>query len=106
MVEIKCPHCDEGIELDDDDFGFFECPFCEEEFEWNPESTNDDEELFVQGEFWFGSLVPFLTALLGIFFSYIVVGDQGWDLHFMVVHLYFHGLKSLDRLPDLLVLNL
>ena len=79
MVGIKCPHCDEGIELDDDDFGFFECPFCEEEFEWNPESTNDDEELFVQGEFWFGSLVPFLTALLGIFFSYIVVGDT-WDL--------------------------
>mgnify|MGYP001198007296 FL=1 len=34
MVEIECPHCDEIVELDDDDFGQYECPHCEEEFEW------------------------------------------------------------------------
>ena len=79
MVEIECPHCDEDIELDDDEFGLFECPNCEEEFEWYPESTNQDEDLFWQGDFWIGTLVPFLTALLGIFFSYILVGDT-WDL--------------------------
>ena len=78
LVEIECPHCEEDIELDDDEFGLFECPYCEDEFEWNPESTNEHEGLFWQGEFWIGTLVPFLTALLGIFFSYIVVGDT-WD---------------------------
>jgi len=79
MVEIECPHCDEDIELGDDEFGLFECPYCEEEFEWYPESTNQDEGLLWQGDFWIGALVPFLTALLGIFFSYILVGDT-WDL--------------------------
>ena len=78
MVEIECPHCDEGIELDDDDFGLFECPFCEEEFEWNRESTHAYEELFRQQEFWIGSLVPFLTTCLGLFVSLIAVGGS-WD---------------------------
>jgi|TARA_B110000196_G_scaffold207452_1_gene177773 hypothetical protein len=32
MVEIPCPHCDEGIELEDDAFGLFDCPHCDEEF--------------------------------------------------------------------------
>ena len=54
MVEIECPHCDEGIELEDDVFGLFDCPFCEEEFEWNRESTHAYEELFRQPEFWIG----------------------------------------------------
>ena len=79
MVMIQCPHCDEDIELDDDDFGLFECPYCEDEFEWNPESTNEHEGLFWQGEFWIGTLVPFLTALLGIFVTYLV-GPGGWDV--------------------------
>jgi hypothetical protein len=78
MVEIECPHCDEGIELGDDDFGLFECPFCEEEFEWNRESTHAYEELFRQQEFWIGSLVPFLTTCLGLFVSLIAVGGS-WD---------------------------
>ena len=39
MVEIECPHCDEDIELDDDEFGLFECPYCEEEFEWGGERS-------------------------------------------------------------------
>ncbi len=78
MVEIECPHCDEGIELDDDDFGLFECPFCEEEFEWNRESTHAHEELFRQWDFWIGSLVPFLTTCLGLFVSFVAVGDA-WD---------------------------
>ena len=40
MVEIECPHCDEDIELDDDEFGLFECPYCEEEFLWEQESKS------------------------------------------------------------------
>ena len=40
MVEIECPHCDEGIELEDDDFGLFDCPHCDEEFSWE-----DDEDV-------------------------------------------------------------
>jgi hypothetical protein len=84
MVEIECPHCDEGIELDDDDFGLFECPFCEEEFEWNPESTHAYEDLFMQREFWIGSLVPFLTTCLGLFVSFIAVDGEyeiiGWGI--------------------------
>ena len=75
MVEIQCPHCDEGIELEDDVFGLFDCPFCEEEFEWNRESTHAYEELFRQQEFWIGSLVPFLTTCLGLFVSIITVDD-------------------------------
>ena len=75
MVEIQCPHCDEGIELEDDVFGLFDCPFCEEEFEWNRESTHAYEELFRQPEFWIGSLVPFLTTCLGLFVSIITVDD-------------------------------
>ena len=78
MVEIECPHCGEGIKLDDDDFGLFECPFCEEEFEWNRESTHDHEELFRPREFWIGPLVPFLTTCLGLFVSFVAVGDS-WD---------------------------
>ena len=79
MVEIECPHCDEGIELDDDDFGLFECPHCDEEFEWNRESTHAYEELFRQQEFWIGSLVPFLTTCLGLFVS-LIAGPVGLEI--------------------------
>lgn len=34
MIEIKCPHCNEDIELDDGESGLFECPYCDEEFNW------------------------------------------------------------------------
>ena len=40
MVEIECPHCDEGIELEGDVFGLFDCPHCDEEFSWE-----DDEDV-------------------------------------------------------------
>jgi hypothetical protein len=38
MVEIQCPHCDDGIELDDGVYGSFDCPLCEEEFSWESPS--------------------------------------------------------------------
>ena len=78
MVEIECPHCDEGIELDDDASGEFACPLCDGEFEWNSENPSTHEDLFMQREFWIGSLVPFLTTCLGLFVSFIAVGDS-WD---------------------------
>ena len=76
MVEIECPHCDEGIELDDDVFGLFDCPHCDEEFEWNSENPSVYEDLFRQQDFWIGSLVPFLTTCLGLFVSLIAVGGS------------------------------
>ena len=79
MVEIECPHCDEGIELDDDAFGLFECPFCEEEFEWESENAPVHEEVVGAPEFWIGSLVPFGTTCIGLLLSYMAVGDS-WDL--------------------------
>jgi len=42
MVEIECPHCDEGIELDDDVFGLFDCPHCDEEFAWEDDDNDED----------------------------------------------------------------
>tara|TARA_B110000444_G_scaffold41423_1_gene37394 strand:+ start:16824 stop:17228 length:405 start_codon:yes stop_codon:yes gene_type:complete len=78
MVEIECPHCDEGIELNDNEFGLFECPFCEEDFEWNSEGTESHEVLFGTGEFWIGTLVPFLTTILGVIAS-AVIFDDAWD---------------------------
>ena len=76
MVEIECPHCDEGIELEDDDFGLFDCPHCDEEFEWNSENPSVFEDLFRQQDFWFGSLVPFLTTCLGLLVSLIAGPDS------------------------------
>ncbi len=43
MVEIPCPHCNKGIELEDDAFGLFECPHCDEEFTW--EDNFDDRNV-------------------------------------------------------------
>jgi hypothetical protein len=40
MVEIQCPHCEEGIELEDEVFGLFDCPHCNNEFEFEDDSTN------------------------------------------------------------------
>ena len=42
MVEIECPHCDEGIELEDDVFGLFDCPHCDEEFAWEDDGNDED----------------------------------------------------------------
>jgi hypothetical protein len=42
MVEIRCPHCDEDIELEDDVFGLFDCPHCDEEFSWEDDSDDRD----------------------------------------------------------------
>ncbi len=76
MVEIECPHCDEGIELEDDDFGLFDCPHCDEEFEWNSEKPSVFEDLVRQQDFWIGSLVPFLTTCLGLLVSLIAGPDS------------------------------
>ena len=76
--EVVSLRIDGGIELDDDDFGLFQCPHCDEEFEWNSENPSAHEDLFMQREFWIGSLVPFLTTCLGLFVSFIAVGGS-WD---------------------------
>jgi len=68
MVEVECPHCDEDIELDDDDFGLFECPYCEEEFEWE----NDDDNtinIMPADNFSFSDLRYFIPIL--IFFGVV-----------------------------------
>ena len=42
MVEIQCPHCEEGIELEDDVFGLFVCPHCDEDFAWEDDDYDED----------------------------------------------------------------
>ena len=69
MVEIECPHCDEDIELDDDEFGLFECPYCEEEFLWEQESNSI--EIKPAADFSVSVLHYFLPVIIGIF---IIVG--------------------------------
>ena len=69
MVEIECPHCDEDIELDDDEFGLFECPYCEEEFLWEQESNSI--EIKPAEDFSVSVLRYFLPVIIGIF---IIVG--------------------------------
>ena len=88
MVEILCPHCDEEIELEDDDSGEFACPHCNGEFEWNvqPDIEQFDEQdslllTFVSG-FFSGSLLLTGLALLvasvaGFSFSSVLWGAAG-----------------------------
>tara|TARA_B100001741_G_scaffold253314_1_gene215389 strand:+ start:290 stop:751 length:462 start_codon:yes stop_codon:yes gene_type:complete len=74
MVEIECPHCDEDIELDDDDFGLFECPYCEEEFEW--ESDDEFERVVVDGSSILSReifRVALIVCVIGFFVSLILV---------------------------------
>jgi len=77
MVEIQCPHCEQGIELDDDDSGLFECPFCEREFEWNLESPINYDDSFNIKDFSIGLLGPGLPSALAIVFSLIFMNS--WD---------------------------
>jgi|TARA_B110000467_G_C18312924_1_gene479422 hypothetical protein len=94
MVEIKCPHCDEAIELDDGDLGLFECPLCQEDFEWNPQMTLAHEELFRPLDFWIGSLVPFLSTCMGLFLSLVLL--EGWDI-------LFGGMISIGLWPTIAI---
>ena len=43
MVEIQCPHCEEGIELEDGVFGLFICPHCDEEFAWEDDDYDEED---------------------------------------------------------------
>jgi|TARA_B110000914_G_scaffold62314_1_gene54220 hypothetical protein len=40
MVVIQCPHCNDDIELGNNDFGSFDCPHCNKEFEYESSSDN------------------------------------------------------------------
>ena len=94
MVEIECPNCDEGVELDDGDFGLLECPLCQEDFEWNPQRTLAHEELFRPLDFWIGSLVPFLSTCMGLFLSLVLL--EGWDI-------LFGGMISIGLWPTIAI---
>ena len=68
MVEIQCPHCEEGIELEDDVFGLFVCPHCDEEFAW--EDDDYDEDVSNSGHKGFTN--P-LMAIVGFFILLVAV---------------------------------
>ena len=76
MVEIECPHCEQGIQLDSGDFGTFECPFCQGEFEWNKraKTMSDSNKRILD---WCNSSI----------FTYI-----GWNIFSLVVFDYWKGL--------------
>ena len=77
MVEIQCPHCVEIIELEDSLFGFFECPSCEKEFEWSPERSPSNEELFNTKDFLIGLFAPSTLSIMGLLYSLVFL--DGWD---------------------------
>jgi len=90
MVEVECPHCDEDIELDDDDFGLFECPHCEEEFEWEQESRSIEIKPandFSVSDLWYFFPPAFLIGgliIIGLILLWIVMGfanamSCGWQ---------------------------
>ena len=68
MVEIQCPHCEEGIELEDDVFGLFVCPHCDEDFAW--EDDDYDEDISNSGHKGFTN--P-LMAIVGFFILLVAV---------------------------------
>ena len=63
MVEIQCPHCEEDVELEDGEFGLFDCPYCDDEFEYAKSGLN--VTLKVGLGLLFGSI---LVIILGIIF--------------------------------------
>ena len=81
MVLIKCPHCEEEIELDDDAFGVFQCPYCEGEFEWEEKPKAKAKES-VYSEPMSGTKVAShalhgvggLMLIIGTFAGWIAVG--------------------------------
>ena len=90
LVEIECPHCEEDIELDDDEFGLFECPYCEEEFLWEQESNGIEikppEELslsdlryFVPPAVLIGGLIIIGLILLSIVNAWANGMSCGWQ---------------------------
>ena len=73
MVEIECPHCDEGIELDDGASGLFDCPHCDEEFTWKDEANEEESnehwfDRWFGFWFWFWGIITLLTMapLIGL----------------------------------------
>ena len=67
MVEIECPHCDEDIELDDDDFGLFDCPHCDKEFEYESSSDNGKLNLTQKKALAILSLISIMIIASGTF---------------------------------------
>jgi len=90
MVEIECPHCDEDIELDDDEFGLFECPYCENEFLWEQESNSieikplayfsiSDLRYFVPFAVLIGGFIIIGLVLLWIILGFANAMSCGWQ---------------------------
>ena len=90
LVEIECPHCEEDIELDDDEFGLFECPHCEEEFLWEQESNGieikppaelslSDLRYFVPPAVLIGGLIIIGLILLSIVNAWANAMSCGWQ---------------------------
>ena len=90
MVEIECPHCDEDIELDDDEFGLFECPYCEETFEWGEEPSKieiqpasdfsvSDLYNIIPAGFFIAGLVTIGLILLWIVMGFANAMSCGWQ---------------------------
>jgi hypothetical protein len=103
MIEIECPHCDEGIELEDDVFGLFDCPHCDEEFAWEDDDNDEDvsneyttNPLKISGmKIGFGSLLftPMIWPGLPVLFGMEL---EGWVITFFIaVGLFSAGISVL-----------
>ena len=71
MVEIQCPSCEAGIELEGGVFGLFDCPVCGEEFSWDDDDEKFDEEI-TQPEDPLGLMILKLIVKYGLFLSVAV----------------------------------
>ena len=90
MIEINCPHCNEDIELDDDDSGLFSCPYCNQEFLWEQESqimeTNNssdssksDYSYLVLPSIMISVLLVILVFIFAFINSYSHAMSCGWQ---------------------------
>lgn len=83
MVEILCPHCEEEIELEDDDSGEFACPFCDGEFEWNipPETSKEQSHSPSSIELSVSPLVIGREVLQLLVLTLMIIGLTGPTLY-------------------------
>ena len=79
MVEVQCPQCEEGVELDDGVVGLFNCPHCDYEFSWNRDSLTS-MVFYDMIEFLFGLLTPCLILVTSLWIMFAMLDTSGLEV--------------------------
>ena len=69
MVEIRCPHCEEDVELEEDAFGLFDCPHCNKEYEYESSPVNHKLNKNQKKGLLISSLVSIIVITCGVFLT-------------------------------------